>query len=61
MNKTKEEYTPYGIEWVTEISKLPKAVIIKMLANKGNEFDLLREKYTRLHVEYKKMIYGVAK
>jgi hypothetical protein len=61
MEKTKEEYTPYDIEWVTEISKLPKAVIITMFANKGTELDLLREKYDSLHTEYKKAIDKLSK
>lgn len=35
-------YEPFGEEWAKEVSKLPKAIIIKMLANKGKECDNLQ-------------------
>lgn len=40
----KKEYEVFGPEWVKEMNKLPKAVIIEMLAKKGNEMWELRER-----------------
>lgn len=42
MTKTPEDYEPFGDEWKKEINKIPKALIIDMLANKGKEVDSLR-------------------
>lgn len=43
-----KEYVPYGPEWKKEIKKLPKNMIIEMLAKKGVEHNDLKEKYNRL-------------
>lgn len=38
-NKTENDYEPFGEEWKKEVNKLPKALIINMLSEKGRELD----------------------
>lgn len=51
-----KEYIPYGPEWEKEITKLPKAAIIKMFASKGTELSDLRDKHAFLCKEYNRVI-----
>lgn len=43
-----KSFLPYGEEWIRETSKLPKKVIIGMLAGLGEEYLAIKSKYESL-------------
>lgn len=47
----KDDYIPFGEEWEKEMSRLPKAYTINMLAAKGIKLDGITEENETLKME----------